>query len=499
MNIFIVEDEYWSLLELEGLLKKYEPKHKIYPFANGEDLINMLEEVTPQLVISDITMPGMSGLELIEQIKTFDESIKCVILSVHDQFEYARQGIKLGVIEYLIKPVKREALYDVVDRSISIIEEEHKEIEEKRHWSVNKMLQSEKELDEMNVFNQDDYYIIYMLAENWKATRGWSSSRGTDEDFKQILSDTYLTNEQIYCINIDNQRKLLLVAATDENQQSLFEAKVNDLYKFINQDIHVHLSFMRKKCDESLMSIVHILEQRIENHMNYGQPSFIKGEETERNIDLAGEWMNIRVIETAIRNGEIIKAKEYVQHIVQSLKEKQITLRQLSLFLRNMYYALIFKLEQQKGSDVQIETVKKNFDYLQEVSTFNELYHSLEQMIDQLVEEDLIHEVAPKNLIPRVLHWIHQQYQTNLKFQTFAEENHVSLSYLSREFKAQTGKTFSEYLMIYRINKAKEYFNKGITRTAEVSKLVGYEDDKYFTTVFKRMEGLTPAEYKKRL
>src|SRR5690606_12156603 len=146
---------------------------------------------------------------------------------------------------------------------------------------------------------------------------------------------------------------------------------------------------------------------------------------------------------------------------------------------------------------IKIENMEDYFDELKSLVTFKELEEWLLELVYKIIEAaDSDKQVAPKHLIPQVKQWIEEAYQRPITFQQFADEHHVSLSYLSREFKEQTGMTFSEYLTRIRIHKAKELFINGLERTVEVGELVGYHDMKHFRTVFKRETGLTPASFK---
>jgi two-component system response regulator YesN len=106
-----VEDERWALEELKALFKRYEPQHLVHAFENGEDALEAANSVVPHLVLTDITMPGMDGLELLAEIGRGHPEAKGIILSVHDDFAYAQRGMQTGVTDYLLKPVrKRDAL-----------------------------------------------------------------------------------------------------------------------------------------------------------------------------------------------------------------------------------------------------------------------------------------------------------------------------------------------------------------------------------------------------
>ncbi|SDY30240.1 Two-component response regulator, YesN/AraC family, consists of REC and AraC-type DNA-binding domains [Evansella caseinilytica] len=501
MNIFLVEDECWALAELKELFKRYQPEHTIFAFANGDDALQAAEETPPQLVISDITMPGMTGLELIQRITVIDPAIKCIILSVHDQFDYAQKGLRLGIIDYLLKPVKKEALYQTVDQALQLIEAEAKQREERGSLLIAKMLKTslETEQEASQVLLAADYCFVYLLAENWHADKGWASCPLTNNELKTIIAAKKIPLSFIYCVDMDAQRKLMLIPITNSFGFDEIQSQLHSLYHQLITKLTVHIAYAKKRKQERINSVYEFLHQQLEKHRRFGRPTFILPDQEQEEADLTETWVKIRMIETHIKNGEVFKLCEVIEKMTEELEQKKITCRQLSLLISNMYYALMYKLQQSRGGELNIETVQENFEAVKKLTDFRQLAEWLEEILLRLHECYTPTEIAPKNLIPRVISWIHHQYQENLLFQQFANEHHISLSYLSREFKAQTGYTFSEYLMRYRMEKAKEFFAEGVDKIGEVCRLVGYEDPKHFSAVFKRIEGVSPKEFKAQL
>ncbi len=142
MKLFLVEDEHWALKELVALCQIYEGEHTIYSFDNGDDALLQANDTRPDLVITDITMPGMNGLQLIRELNKLDPSVKFVILTVHDQFSYAQEGLRLGVIDYLLKPIKKDALYETIDRAFVRIASDEKIKSARNKWYLSQMLVS---------------------------------------------------------------------------------------------------------------------------------------------------------------------------------------------------------------------------------------------------------------------------------------------------------------------------------------------------------------------
>ena len=119
-----------------------------------------------------------------------------------------------------------------------------------------------------------------------------------------------------------------------------------------------------------------------------------------------------------------------------------------------------------------------------------------ERLAGLMVEVD--HAIPnPKQIIPPLLDFIQQHYGEAVHLQDFAAKYHVSVSYLSKLFKSETGDHFSDYLIRIRMNKAKELLDAGYKKITEIGKLVGYEDPKFFSQTFKRWIGVTPQQYKR--
>ncbi len=282
MNVFIVEDEYWALLELQTLLKKYESNHYVYYYENGEDALIDLEEKQPDLVITDITMPGMDGLELVEKVKAFDKKIECILLTVHDTFEYAKKGIQLGVTDYILKPIKKLALYETFDAQIQIIGERKLEETEKQHWSINKLLfQSvNKNNYDMERFNNQSYLFIYILIENWKAP----ISKEYRFDINKV--EGLLTNgEKCWFLSVDEHRKILLIANPD--QKYLMDYPIKEIYQVLSGVGQVHVCSQLKDVNVPLNKCFYETEQLMDKHnrRNYG---FIFTYQEKRTFKICG-------------------------------------------------------------------------------------------------------------------------------------------------------------------------------------------------------------------
>ncbi|PSL36264.1 YesN/AraC family two-component response regulator [Planomicrobium soli] len=485
MKIFIVEDEYWALEEMKLLLKKYQTEHTLYFYDDGESAFKNISVHEPKLIITDISMPGMDGLELVQKAADIDPAIRCIILTVHETFDYAKKGIQLGVVDYLLKPIKKEVLYEVLDCTIEEIKQAEIEEEDKQLWSINQLIFNQLEKSEKNKADLENqsFFFIYLLCGNWQAP-----FEG-DINIKAYLEEIGLARDS-RLLSLDTQRKILLVPYKSE-----FTPLTKEIYHFIKEKKQVHLCYLVKQEKQNLIEVYQKGHQLMECGKLFGHSSFIEEQKTEWEKDAQSLWTTVRLIEKQMRHGELASISEQISSLVSQIKQLELTQKQLYKFLLDMYYAISYNM-QQSTNQLSIHNIDEKFSELDSLVTFDQLKEWLNQLIRLLINKYVQKETAPKHLIPKVKDWIVNSYSNSITFQQFADEHHVSLSYLSQEFKKQTNMTFTEYLANYRIKKAQELFQNGMKSTAEVGILVGYHDPKHFRKVFQKVTGVSPTQYK---
>ncbi len=501
MNIFLVEDERWALAELVELCKVYESRHSIYAFENGEDALAAAGRNAPQLVLTDINMPGMDGLELIGKLMQLDPTVKVVILSVHDKFEYARQGMKAGAVDYLLKPVRKDILLKTIDSTVQSIESENRQKQKVTNWSITRLLFSSELPDNetSNVFFQRKYLMALLLAGNWASPKGWRDCGITDDDIQTALASKGRPACEMHCLDIDLQRKVILIPAEDDGSAADIKTNMHELFEYLNMRRFVfHLSYGIKNEQEAVHTTFSLLNKRMEENMKLGISTFIPPQMKSSDADISEIWEMVRLVERHFKNGDIRKGKETIYQLLQHMEKKEITVKQLKLFINDLLFSLKYKLQASNNGLNKLNKMQDDFKNLDEFSSYGQLADWLHGKILSLFSDHAAKDTHPKELVPVILHWIHSHYQSNISLQQFAAEHHVSLGYLSRLFKSQCGCTFSDYLSRYRIGKAKELLAGGVERLSDVSSLVGYEDSKHFSALFKRIMGETPNSYSRK-
>lgn len=498
MNIFLVEDEYWALAELVELFRVYEPEHKVYAFDNGDDALLAAERVQPHLVLTDINMPGIDGLELAERLNQKDVSIKKIIVSVHEQFEYARKGMKFGVTDFLVKPVKKELLYKAVDQILEQLTLESKQTSEWLQGSLAQMLLTPDNFEhpKLRRFYSEAFHLVLIHLDEGAVCRSWKETKLEIERNQTALAVG--TSDEIYGVELNSRQWVFLIAVKQVKVAGVQKQLAILLDQLQLPTHHVHIGITKKPALQSLFNSFIRLNQQLKNGRLFGMPSLIFSDEKKPDADLSGDWDRVRVLETHYSKGDLAKGKAALQCLLKELRHKEVTKRQLELFVGDMLFSLKFNKSGTRSGSFGFHELHDDPSVLQHISSYEELLASLHEKIVSIYGEKDSKEKNPKGLIPVVLKFIHHNYQSSISLQQFAAEHHVSLGYLSRMFKAQTGLTYSEYVTEYRIRKAKELLSSGVERLQEVSRLVGYEDPKHFSAIFKKQVGETPMMYAKK-
>lgn len=503
MNIYVVEDERWALAELETLLARYEPEHRIYAFDNGDDALAAAADLRPSLVITDINMPGIDGLELIEQLTKLDSAVKCMILSVHDEFEYARQGMQFGVGEYLLKPVKKEVLYQAVDKALNQLEQEHRRRDAWVNGSLAQMLLAEDDsvpdAEFWREWNERLYAIVLLSLEKDPRIKGWKTAELDFDAWLRQLAQPPYPSSLIQCVDLDCRQRVLLVRIAAAAQTAAMQPVLLRLYEALQQlPVPAHMAVAIKEESRPLRRAYAGLKDSLEEQMIFGMSTYLTFGAKPKEAELLSVWDKVRIMEVHCKKGELLKGQEMLGQIVEEMRLKRVTKRQLRLFIQDVLFSLKYHLLSSGSDKISLNDLQEDVRCLNDFTGYDELFDWLKEKLFSLYCGQEPKDLNPKGLVPVLLQHIHAHYQDNISLQQFAAEHHVSLGYLSRMFKSQTGTTFSDYIAGYRIRKAKELLSGGIERLQEVSQLVGYEDTKHFSALFKKFVGVTPMHYARK-
>lgn len=492
----------WSELGVEVIGEAYD----------GLEAMRYILEDSVDLVLTDIKMPGMDGLHLVKTANKEKPDVHFVMMSGYDEFEYARQAIRLGVKDYLMKPIDIDELTELVKRLVVQIkhdksEGEQSQEENRKQWLLHKLTETplisstNVEIDDKLLqASSTGFRIIVSESEGYAILREQHSEyelQCMKNKWKDIVNVTGKANGwEITSVFIHPN---ILVSIVFSNEQTITDAELNDFLHDIGgkwDEPHRLLFGVCKPYYDlnCLQQAFHEAQEILaRNVIRFGNTRYM---ETIRNKGTFSEK-----IERQFINALFQQNKKMLNQLIKSLfidfKKRELLLNEVVKELREILTVIERHLRSAGLKNIDKVMLLKNSVDVHIHNTFDCLRHLFKKDVSSLLS--IIQETnVGKNhwIIERVKHVINENYRGNLKSSDLAEYLDITPNYFSSIFKQETGKSFSEYLNEVRIQKAKTLLLQTTSKVSDIAEQVGYKEYKYFAKIFKEMNGITPTEYR---
>lgn len=504
---------------------------------DGEEGLRLIREVNPDLVITDIYMPVMSGLDMIELLRGDEFHGKIVILSGYSDFEYARQAMRLNVIDYLSKPVSVPTLRSILHKVIAQLREERAKSMEQAELS--------ERLSRFQPFMEKEWVKSVVSGTLDPAFR-------VDDELPESFDFWREANHLVIGIEIVRDIRLNAVSIADWN---LFRFAISNIVKEIANPIFDSYSYSELHGTRSSI-VIHIdpLLSHEELQMKIRQLSSEIIESVSRYLRinlriglgrLKERWQQLsdsteeafRAIE--LRESPAMKGYELYQpekteispdirpltRPVKFYQELTSAIKSGQEGLAHRIIADQFLLLKQRGrlspTEVQLLAGEMwgimNYSLYEAGIVVDELFpgETPQQEIVWLTRLDMLEEWIKKTVsaicigreckgnakhrqtVDFMLQYIYENYAEDITLGELADKVHISRNYLSDIFKSMVGDTFNNYLTRVRLEKAKELLLERNMLVYEVASQVGYKNVPYFSTLFKKYIGINPTDLTK--
>ena len=489
--------------------------------SNGEQALEFIRKEKPHLLFLDIQMPGMTGLELLRQLQLLELTPKIIIISGYDDFTYIKEAMQYKVENYLLKPLQQEELINTLNQTVEKLEyDAFSKIKERqgftiiKHNTLSRMLNNGihfRELREKTEFLGVD---IYGKQQYIAVTHLEMPVHYTEHDC-QLLNYAVLniSEEMLGGLNVtifpDYEGRTIVIWNSGDTDtpytspyihERLHEVIVS-IKAYLKVNVWIALSqetLSYKGLPEAYKEAVKTLEYRFLLH---DRPVLDVAELNQDRINRTGfPAIEYHLIETWLHSGKIEQLEGFIHELFIVIQQVNTSLDGARTLLLELIVN-IYSITRQSGKP--LTSIKEQYDGLIKDLVAGELdinrvERDLRAFIVKVIQ--LFNAIKPpySKLVNDTISYIEHHLDKEISLKTLSHVMYANPAYLGRMFYTETGETFSEYLTKVRIGKSKALLDESHMKIQEISERVGFSNPTYFHTVFKRMVGITPSEFREQ-
>lgn len=540
LKIFLAEDEVIVRETIKRMIPWEDLGFELVgEAADGEMALPLLLRQKPDLLITDIKMPFMDGLTLAKVAKKEIPGLKVVILSGYDDFNYAKQAINIGVEDYLLKPITKNALIERLTEIRSRYEHEktQKEYYEKFHREMQAYEKNSSRdffealvsgsMDMMEIYRRSEKLGLDIVAEAYNVL---IFTMNCEEDFSgqregyseweaeslELLEEFFSENTSAMLFHCNIFSYGVLIKGQKETIEENTRSCVSEIQRILDRKEQKRQWFVAagepverlSQIQKSYYSASRAFSQRYlydENILYYDEmASMEKKNVTEddstylQKVDVNA--LNPVILQKFLSNGLLEETENFVKDYFYAIGQEPLE----SLVFRN-YVTLnvrfsVMSFLKEIGCDTRTLEQEDTEDVLSESSkSLENAIAYAEKIISQAIAlRDQNSGNKNRSILKTAVDFIDSHYmEEDMSLNKAANAANVSANHFSALFSQNMGQTFIEYLTNLRMNKAKEYLRCTSMRSSEIAGEIGYKDAHYFSYLFKKTQGMTPSDYRK--
>lgn len=519
-KVLIVDDEYF-IGKLIYKLVDWDSKSLECAdiLDNGEDAIDYIKSNTPDIVITDIRMPGISGLDLIRETRDISNKIQYIIISGYREFEYAREAMKYGIDHYVLKPINKDDLNEALDDVINILNEiENKEVAEKR---LIETVENSKKIIKASILKDiiedNDYDNSIFMNKDLRLFRAINIKL----DYESI--------EQVY-----KKQDIITVGRVADIVNKILETNVGEVIGCNKEFMNIFFLF-NYSMDEakSIRSILNTILSKINEYL-------IGFERYRATVGVGSEKSELNDIKISINEAHYMIKKRLsigINRVIyfddinkENLSDKYVDImneyndelkRSIESFnIEKIKYILsdIFrKIADGQNEDIVYQIYERIYGLFKDYSDekIDKEYRDILSILKSCCNlsdckkvilkymSDCLEHIKNKSEgqvlkpIRTMISYIKDNYREKITIEDMAEIVDLNPVYLGSLFKKEIGLNFSSYLIKVRIDAAKSLLVETNYTIAAIGSEVGYKDTRYFSQLFEKTVGIKPALYRK--
>lgn len=529
-KVLIVDDEYYFRQALKISLPWSELDFQIAGEAkNGAEALELMSQVEPDVVLVDMNMPIMDGLEFIQKAKERDRKTKFLVVSGHSEFNYAKQAVQLGVFNYVLKPINEEELQGSLLEIKELIRTERRdklELDDLKQQAIDGLSAMKAQMligllqgngvagsrpdsnrmKELGIPPEGLHYRAVVVdldsCEESSREEGRPLRKARVQDIVQ-----HGMKSAFPCVVgcHDQEDRLVMMIGSPEDSINTLESLCERIRLNVRNELACTVTIGVGNAYETFESIsisfkeaLNALKRRFASGGDKVYMHSPIGESGTKALlfsveKRSGLLMNMRI-------GNIADTEEWLSRFFQEARDKKASMEMLLLAGVEIVSTCLEFLSEtsQSFEDVFLHATQSDMiGQVQRIKTFKELEAWIRSLILRAMEH--VHSRKPHRsvkVIEDVKSYIARHYgNEELRIEDIARSVHMNYNHLCFVFKKETTVTINDYLTETRMIKAKELFDRGESVIQSVANRVGYADANYFSKCFKKHIGITPSKY----
>ena len=533
-KVVIVDDEPIILRSLQKAIPWQKLGLTLCGVArNGEEALDIVKRERPDIIISDIRMPSIDGITLMRMVMEMVPDTWFIILSGYGEFEYAREAIRYGAFNYLLKPIDHDELQEVLFQAKQRVDEQRESTEEQE--LLRRSVQSLSSVVRERMFSaiiegtDSPEFRRSIWLDEWELDTTYRMGLVTLDDYDKMIRHWSPEERRLWYFAVGNilqeywQARGCYTVFPFHNGEWLFIVQHTDAAALC--DAARELIAKIKHCTKLSVSVaisrphrhIRTLQESYHSCREALSRRFISGKE-EVYVDeerLGSVWSVSMELEAERDSGAgyPLRAEKALSEHVRTLDilafEAELTRleQQLAIIAAprhavcHMLIQLTIVLHRQLEAYHPLRSMDVDplLQQLTVSSTLDEMISAMRRVFCTWVKEASSSQgdrLDAASIVQRVVDYVDDHYHLDLGIDELADMVGLSCSHFCVLFKRETGSTFLEYLTKYRIDRACSILRQSEVKVYQIAPLVGYQDPRYFTQVFKKITGLTPSEYR---
>lgn len=493
MNVLIVDDEKQERQVINHLLAKMEKDFNIFEAKNGEEGIYLLDQRPFDILITDVKMPYVSGLEVADHARKVQPTIEVIFFSGYGDYDYLKKALLVNAVTYILKPVNPDEFFEVMELTINKIEQKNNQLSENekeriiRGVVIRELMNGatidflkEKYEAEVDVHFLDTITFIAIFQ---------ISTKNDSPIISAIEKEIIEQNSNMACIRTNVNQ--LLLYFLDEQNEDVIKKKMESVTKN-NQKLESYSIIKKIESKQEIFRAYTIGSEELKRkaffHQQHAHTKF-----QGTNDDVNEEMMISAIIKAInIEDQEIFSKK--IQNILNfHTTDKELPIPFIKFFYANFVERLYTetKIEIKDTKEVTIQNIIDSDNIHDILEVINKIIDSINSYLAEPQDDSALP-------IKKVKRYISLNYDKDLYLDLLGQEVGLSAAYLSELFKKEEGIGINHYIKSVRMNEARELLLKTNLKISQIAQKVGYQNYPYFIKLFRQEMGIPPEEYRQK-